>query len=273
MHKFVPVSIGERNEKMYQTIDYEVKSHIGYVTINRPEALNALIKSVLEELFDVFNRVEEDEDVRAVILTGAGRSFVAGADIAQMSTLTVAEARAFGAYGQKVMNFMEKLETPIIAAVNGFALGGGCELAMACDFRIASSKAKFGQPEVGLGITPGFGGTQRLSKLVGKGMAKYLILTADTIDAAEALRIGLVEKVTEPEDLMTVCEEIATKIVSKAPIAVGMAKTCINKGDHLDLFSGSALEAEAFGGCFGTEDQREGMLAFLEKRSANFKNK
>ena len=156
---------------MYQTIDYEVKSHIGYVTINRPEALNALNKSVLEELFDVFNRVEEDEDVRAVILTGAGRSFVAGADIAQMSTLTVAEARAFGAYGQKVMNFMEKLETPIIAAVNGFALGGGCELAMACDFRIASSKAKFGQPEVGLGITPGFGGTQRLSKLVGKGMA------------------------------------------------------------------------------------------------------
>ena len=160
-----------------------------------------------------------------------------------------------------------------VCAVNGFALGGGCELAMACDFRIASSKAKFGQPEVGLGITPGFGGTQRLSKLVGKGMAKMLILTADTINAEEALRIGLVEKVTEPEQLMSVCEEIAAKIASKAPIAVAMSKTCINKGYHLDLFSGSALEAEAFGGCFGTEDQKEGMKAFLEKRPAEFKNK
>lgn len=157
---------------MYQTIKYEVKNSIGYVTINRPETLNALNKTVLEELFDVFNQIDADENVRVVILTGEGRSFVAGADIGQMSTLTVAEGRQFGAYGHKVMNFMEKMEKPIIAAVNGFALGGGCELAMACDFRIASSKAKFGQPEVGLGITPGFGGTQRLSKLVGKGMAK-----------------------------------------------------------------------------------------------------
>lgn len=258
---------------MYQTIKYEVKNSIGYVTINRPETLNALNKTVLEELFDVFNQIDADENVRVVILTGEGRSFVAGADIGQMSTLTVAEGRQFGAYGHKVMNFMEKMEKPIIAAVNGFALGGGCELAMACDFRISSSKAKFGQPEVGLGITPGFGGTQRLSKLVGKGMAKMLILTADTINAAEALRIGLVEKVTEPEDLMPVCEEIAGKIASKAPIAVGMAKTCINKGYHLDMFSGCALEAEAFGGCFGTEDQKEGMQAFLEKRPAQFKNK
>ena len=258
---------------MYQTIKYEVKNSIGYVTINRPETLNALNKTVLEELFDVFNQIDADENVRVVILTGEGRSFVAGADIGQMSTLTVAEGRQFGAYGHKVMNFMEKMEKPIIAAVNGFALGGGCELAMACDFRVASSKAKFGQPEVGLGITPGFGGTQRLSKLVGKGMAKMLILTADTINAAEALRIGLVEKVTEPEDLMPVCEEIAGKIASKAPIAVGLAKTCINKGYHLDMFSGCALEAEAFGGCFGTEDQKEGMQAFLEKRPAQFKNK
>ncbi len=258
---------------MYQTIQYAVKEQIGYVTINRPEALNALNRTVLEELFDVFHCIDEDDAVRAVILTGEGRSFVAGADIAQMSKLTVTEGRAFGAYGQKVMNFMEKMEKPIIAAVNGFALGGGCELAMACDFRIASVKAKFGQPEVGLGITPGFGGTQRLSKLVGRGMAKYLILTADTIDAAEALRIGLVEKVVEPEALLPTCEEIAAKIAAKAPIAVGMAKTCINKGYHLDLFSGSALEAEAFGGCFGTEDQKEGMAAFLEKRPAVFKNR
>ena len=225
---------------MYTTIKYETTGPIGYVTINRPEALNALNRTVLEELFDVFNRIENDKNVRAVILTGEGRSFVAGADIVQMSQMTVPE---------------------------------GCELAMACDFRIASSKAKFGQPEVGLGITPGFGGTQRLSKLVGKGMAKMLILTADTIGAEEALRIGLVEKVVDPEQLMPVCEEIAGKIASKAPIAVSMAKTCINKGYHLDLFSGSALEAEAFGGCFGTEDQKEGMKAFIEKRPAEFKNR
>ena len=210
---------------MYQTIKYDVKDSIGYITINRPEALNALNKTVLEELFDAFNKIDLDDSIRAVILTGEGRSFVAGADIAQMSTLTVAEARAFGAYGQKVMNFIEKIEKPVIAAVNGFALGGGCELAMACDFRIASSKAKFGQPEVGLGITPGFGGTQRLSKLVGKGMAKMLILTADTINAEEAFRIGLVEKIVEPESLMQTCEEIAAKIASKAPIAVAMSKT------------------------------------------------
>ena len=258
---------------MYQTIKYEVKENIGYVTINRPEALNALNKTVLEELYDVFHKIEADEAVRAVILTGEGRSFVAGADIAQMSTLTVSEGRSFGAYGQEVMNYIERVEKPVIAAVNGFALGGGCEIAMACDFRIASTKAKFGQPEVGLGITPGFGGTQRLSKLVGKGMAKLLILTADIIGADEALRIGLVEKVVEPEELMPVCEEIAKKIASKAPIAVAMSKTCINKGYHLDLYSGSALEAEAFGGCFGTEDQKEGMKAFLEKRPAEFKNR
>ncbi len=258
---------------MYDTIMYEVKGPLAYVTINRPEALNALNRTVLEELFDVFNKIDADSNIRAVILTGAGRSFVAGADIVQMSTMTVAEGRAFAAYGQKVMNFIEKIEKPVIAAVNGFALGGGCELAMACDFRIASAKAKFGQPEVGLGITPGFGGTQRLSKLVGKGMAKLLILTADTIGAEEALRIGLVEKVVAPEDLLATCEEIAGKIAVKAPIAVSMAKTCITKGYHLDLFSGSALEAEAFGGCFGTEDQKEGMQAFIEKRPAEFKNR
>jgi len=258
---------------MYQTIKYEVKNNIGYVTISRPEALNALNRTVLEELFDVFNRIDEDEDVRAVILTGEGRSFVAGADIAQMSTMNTPEGRSFVIYGQKVMHFMEKLEKPIIAAINGFALGGGCELSMACDIRIASSKAKFGQPEVGLGIIPGFGGTQRLSKLVGKGMAKYLILSAETINAEEALRIGLVERVVEPEELIPTVEKLAQTIASKAPIAVGMAKTVINKGDHVDLHTGCALEAEAFGGCCGTEDQKEGMRAFLEKRPAEFKNR
>ena len=258
---------------MYQTIKYEVKNNIGYVTINRPEALNALNRTVLEELFDVFQRIDEDDAVRTVILTGEGRSFVAGADIAQMSTMNTPEGRAFVIYGQKVMHFMEKIEKPIIAAINGFALGGGCELSMACDIRIASSKAKFGQPEVGLGIIPGFGGTQRLAKLVGKGMAKYLILSAETINAEEALRIGLVERVVEPEALMETAEKLAQTIASKAPIAVGMAKTVINKGDHVDLYTGCALEAEAFGGCCGTEDQKEGMRAFLEKRPAEFKNR
>ena len=225
---------------MYQTIKYEVKNHIGYVTINRPEALNALNKTVLEELFDVFHRIDEDEEVRAVILTGEGRSFVAGADIAQMSTLTVAEGRAFGIYGQKVMHFMEKVEKPIIAAVNGFALGGGCELSMACDIRIASTKAKFGQPEVGLGITPGFGGTQRLSKLVGKGMAKYLVLSAEIINAEEALRIGLVERVVEPEALMETCEKLASvsigsSVKTNAVIgATDIIVDCTRDTDNID---------------------------------------
>ena len=258
---------------MYENIKYEVKDGIAYITINRPQAMNALNCDVLNELYCAFGKVEADAEIKAAILTGEGKAFVAGADIAQMSTLTVAEGRAFGAFGQNVMNVIENVEKPVIAAVNGFALGGGCELSMACDFRIASSKAKFGQPEVGLGITPGFAGTQRLSKLVGKGMAKMLIMTADTISADEALRIGLVEKVVEPEELMPTCEAIAKKIASKAPIAVAMSKTCINKGYHLDMFSGSALEAEAFGGCFGTEDQKEGMKAFLEKRPAVFQNK
>ena len=258
---------------MYQTIKYEVKEGIGYVTISRPEALNALNNTVLEELYDVFSTIEKAADVKVVILTGEGRSFVAGADIAQMSTLTAIEGKAFGAFGQKVMNLIENIEKPVIAAVNGFALGGGCELAMSCDFRIASSKAKFGQPEVGLGITPGFAGTQRLAKLVGLGMAKMLIYTADTIGADEALRIGLVEKVVEPEELLPTCEAIAAKIASKAPIAVAQAKTCINKGYTLDLYAGSAFEAEGFGMCFSTEDQKEGMKAFLEKRPAEFKNK
>ena len=258
---------------MFGTIRYEVRGKIGYVTINRPEALNALNQKVLCELYDVFNQINDDDEVRCVIVTGEGRSFVAGADIAEMSSLSAVEGKKFGTFGNKVMNFIEKIEKPVIAAINGFALGGGCEIAMACDFRIASSKALFGQPEVGLGITPGFGGTQRLSKLVGPGMASYIILTATNIKADEALRIGLVQQVVEPEELMPTVEAIAKKIVSNAPIAVGQSKTLINKGYHLDMFSGAALEAEGFGLCFGTEDQKEGMKAFLEKRPAEFKNR
>ncbi len=263
----------ERIRKMYQTIKYEVNENVAKLTINRPEALNALNSTVLDELFEAFNLIDKDEDVRCVIVTGEGRSFVAGADIAEMSTLNPVEAKRFAQKGHKVMNFIEKTEKPVIAAVNGFALGGGCELSMACDIRIASSKAVFGQPEVGLGITPGFGGTQRLSKIVGPGNAALLILSAQNIKADEALRIGLVQQVVEPEELMPTVEALAKKIASNAPAAVMASKTLLNKGYHLDLFSGCALEAEGFGVCFGTEDQKEGMKAFLNKGKYEFQGK
>lgn len=258
---------------MYQTIKYEVKNKVATVTIDRPEALNALNSTVLDELFDVFNVIDRDENVRCVILTGAGRSFVAGADIAEMSTLNPVEAKRFAQKGHKVMNFIEKTEKPVIAAVNGFALGGGCEISMACDIRIASTKALFGQPETGLGITPGFGGTQRLSKIIGPGNASLLILTAQNIKAEEAYRMGLVQKLVEPEELMPTAEALAEKIASNAPVAVMACKTLINKGYHLDLFSGCALEAEAFGVCCGTEDQKEGMKAFLNKTKYEYQGK
>ncbi|MDR1136051.1 MAG: enoyl-CoA hydratase/isomerase family protein [Clostridiales Family XIII bacterium] len=257
----------------YKTILFEVKDGIGYVTINRPEAMNALNGEVLDELAGVFGYIDKADEVRAVILTGTGRAFVAGADIAHMRTLTAFEGRALIIKGQKVMSLIENIDKPVIAAVNGFALGGGCELAMACDIRLASEKALFGQPEVNLGIIPGFGGTQRLSRLVGKGMAKYLIMSAETLKAAEALRIGLVEKVFPPEELMAEAEKLAKTIISKAPIAIKMAKLAINKGIGLDLELGVAFEAEAFAGSFASEDRIEGMQAFLDKRPANFTNK
>lgn len=258
---------------MYNTIKYEVKEHVATVTISRPEALNALNSQVLEELYQVFTEIEKCEDVRVAILTGEGRSFVAGADIGQMSTLSPLEGKRFAQFGHMVMNKIESIEKPVIAAVNGFALGGGLELAMACDFRVASKKALFGQPEVGLGITPGFGGTQRLSKIVGPGMASMLILSAENIKADEALRIGLVERLAEPEELMDVVNTLASKIASNAPIAVSQCKTLINKGYHLDMYSGCALEAEGFGVCFGTEDQKEGMKAFLAKSKYEYQGK
>lgn len=256
---------------MFKTIKYHVADGIAYVTVNRPEALNALNPEVLTELHQAFSEFEKDDDAVVAILTGEGRSFVAGADIAAMSTMSCMEGRALGVLGHKLMNYMEAIEKPIIAAVNGFALGGGCELSMACDIRIASTKAKFGQPEVNLGITPGFGGTQRLSRLVGKGMAKYLIFTADIVDAAEAHRIGLVEKVVEPDALMSTCEDIAKKIAAKAQVAIALCKTAINDGYSLDMSTASRLEIEMFAECFATEDQKEGMAAFLEKRDAIFK--
>ncbi len=258
---------------MYENIKYEVSEGIGYVTINRPKALNALNMDVLKELYAVFTEIEADEAVKAVIVTGEGKAFVAGADIAQMSQLNALGGRDMMIMGHKVMNLIEAVEKPVIAAVNGFALGGGCELAMACDIRIASEKAKFAQPEVGLGIIPGFGGTQRLARLVGKGMAKYMIMTAEMISAAEAYRIGLVEKVAAPEELMDEAVKVAKTIASKAPIAIATAKSAINNGFDMDMKSASKFEIETFTAAFGSEDKTEGMAAFLEKRAPEFKNK
>ena len=258
---------------MFETIKYEVKDNIAYVTVNRPEALNALNPQVLDELYECFTLFENNPDTAVAILTGEGRAFVAGADIVAMSTMSTMEGRNIGIKGHKLMNYMESIEKPIIAAVNGFALGGGCELAMACDIRIASTKATFGQPEVGLGIIPGFGGTQRLPRLVGRGMAKYMIYTGDPIKADEAYRIGLVEKVVKPDELISTSEEIANKIASKAQLAIGLAKTAINDGFNLDMKIASKLEIESFGELFSTEDQKEGMAAFLNKKAAVFKKK
>lgn len=258
---------------MYKTITYEVKNSKAYIVVNRPEALNALNIQVLEELTQAFRSFELDENASVAILTGAGKAFVAGADIAAMSTMNPLEGRAMMIKGHNLMNYMESIEKPIIGAVNGFALGGGCELAMACDIRIASDKAKFGQPEVNLGIIPGFGGTQRLPRLVGRGMGKYLIFSADIIDSAEAYRIGLVEKTVPHDTLMNEAEALADKIASKALIAVGAAKRAINIGCDLDIKAASTLEIETFTAPFASQDKSEGMKAFLEKRPAKFKKK
>jgi enoyl-CoA hydratase len=258
---------------MYQNIKYDLKEGLAFVTVNRPKALNALNMDVLNEMIQVFTEIEKDDQVKAVIVTGEGRSFVAGADIAQMKTLNAVEGRNMMQTGHDLMNMIESLEKPVIAAVNGFALGGGCELAMACDIRLASEKALFGQPEVGLGIIPGFGGTQRLARLIGKGMAKYLILTGENIKADEALRLGLVQKVFPPETLLEEAEKIARKIMSNAPIALASAINAINNGLDMDMKSASAYEVQSTTVCFASEDKDEGMGAFLEKRKPEFKNK
>ena len=257
----------------YTKLIIEKQEDICIVKINNPQAMNALNSTVLSELDCAFSQIESDQTIKVVILTGEGRAFVAGADISQMSTMSAAEGKAFGEQGAAVFRKIEQLKVPVIAAVNGFALGGGCELAMACDIRIASAKAKFGQPEVGLGITPGFSGTQRLPRLVGMGVAKELIYTADIIGADEAYRIGLVNKVAEPEALMDQAIEMAKKIASKAPIAVRYSKEAINRGCQGDIDTAIAIEANLFGLCFASEDQKEGMSSFLNKKAPEFKNK
>ena len=255
-------------------VKFEKQGNVAVLTIDRPEALNALNSQVLCDLDAAISQVEADDEVRVVVLTGAGRSFVAGADIGEMVNFSAIDGKKFGVHGGSIFLRLENLSKPVIAAINGFALGGGCELAMACDIRIASEKAKFGQPEVGLGITPGFGGTQRLPRIVGISKAMELILTAKVIGAAEAKEIGLVSQVYAPEELMDKALELANAICANAQIAVQESKRCIRMGMQTDIATGSAFEAEAFGVCFGTEDQTEGMSAFLEKRAEkHFQNK
>lgn len=247
-------------------VELEVKGQIGVLTINRPEALNALNDQVIGQLDQVLDSVDVGA-VRCLIVTGAGqKAFVAGADIAQMSGLTKAEGQAFGKLGNDVFRKLETLPIPTIAAVNGFALGGGCELSMSCDIRLASDTAVFGQPEVGLGITPGFGGTQRLARLVGPGKAKELIYTARNIKAPEALAIGLVQAVYPADELMAEAEKMASRIASNAPIAVRACKKAINDGLQVDIDSALVVEEKLFGSCFETKDQKNAMAAFVEKR-------
>lgn len=258
---------------MYKTIRYEKKDNIALVTIDRPEALNALNSTVIAELEQVVTVLENDSTVRAMILTGEGRSFVAGADIGEQYPLDLDGGRRWGQRGSALFRRMERLEFPTIAAVNGFALGGGCELAMSCDIILASEKAKFGQPEVGLGITPGFSGTQRLPRRVGVAKAKELIFSGRMVKADEAERIGLVNAVYTPEALLDGAMEMARSFAKNAPIAVKYAKACIDRGMQTDIDSGIACENELFAMCFATADQKEGMGAFLEKRTAEFQNR
>lgn len=258
----------------YQNILFEMKNKIAFVTINRPDKLNALNHDTLTELKSCFEKIKGDGEINVVILTGAGeKAFVAGADIAELNKLNEADGRTFSEFGQGVFNLIENLNKPVIAAVNGFALGGGCELAMSCHIRLASEKAKFGQPEVNLGIIPGYGGTQRLARLVNTGRAAELILTGDIIDANEAYRIGLVNKVYSTEELMNKALELAEKISSKGQIAVELSLKAIVSTNELPENEGLKYEAELFGRCCGTDDFKEGTSAFLEKRKPDFKKK
>ena len=250
---------------------YEVKGAVGIITINREKALNALNSTVLEELDKTLDAVNLEE-IRCLILTGAGqKSFVAGADIGEMSSLTKEEGEAFGKKGNDVFRKLETFPIPVIAAINGFALGGGCEIAMSCDIRICSDNAVFGQPEVGLGITPGFGGTQRLPRLVGAGMAKQMIYTGRNIKADEAYRIGLVNAVYTQEELMPAAEKMAAGIAKNAPIAVRNCKKAINEGLDVDMDAAIVIEEKLFGDCFETEDQKYGMAFFLDKNKEKVK--
>lgn len=253
----------------YETLKVEDRGAIRLVTIDRPDALNALNAQVVDELTTLLEATAK-ADVRGLLLTGGGRAFVAGADIAAMAQMSPDAALRFAGRGHAVGEMLQALPIPTCAAVNGFALGGGCELALACDFIYASTKAKFGQPEIKLGVIPGFGGTQRLLRRVGNAVARELVYTGKMVDAQEALRIGLVNAVFEPGDLMAKTRETATTIAGMAPIAMAEAKRVLLQGEDAPLGEAIAGEARAFGRCFATKDQKEGMRAFLEKRAANF---
>ena len=255
----------------FENLLIEKEGNIAIVYINRPQALNSLNAATVKNLGQAFAELESNDDIDVVILTGSGeKAFVAGADIAFMKEFEPLEARDFALLGQRVLNEIENNKKPVIAAINGYAFGGGCELAMACDIRIASEKARFSQPEVNLGLLPGFAGTQRLPRLVGKGIAKELIFTGDIIDAQEAWRIGLVNKIVPGEKLLETAKEMAKKIASKAQIAIRLSKQAINEGLEMDSQKAHTHEANCFGYCFSTQDQKEGMSAFLEKRPPNF---
>jgi enoyl-CoA hydratase len=251
-----------------------VEEGVATVTVNRPRALNALNSETLQELEGTFNNLGADPEIRVIILTGAGeKAFVAGADIAAMQPLGPSEAREIALLGQRVCDIIERCPKPVIAAVNGYALGGGCELAMACDLRIVSENARFGQPEINLGIIPGFAGSQRLPRLIGRGRAKEFLFTGDMIDAAEAFRIGLANRVVPAGDLVAETQKLARKIAGKSLAALRLCKEAVNNGMEMDLARAGGCEADLFGLCFATADQKEGMLAFLEKRPARFSDR
>lgn len=243
---------------------------VALLKINRPLALNALNTETILELEQVIEELNKDDSVRVVVITGEGKAFVAGADISEMRNMDSLQARSFAQTGQRVLAKLENMEKPVIAAINGYALGGGCELALACDIRIASEKAKLGQPEVGLGVIPGFAGTQRFARLCGISVAKEMIFTGDMIDAQTAKDIGLVNRVVPDENLLNDTLAVAKKIASKGPLAVKLAKTVINRGLDTNFQTGASYEAEAFGVCFSTQEPKEGMSAFLEKRPPNW---
>ena len=258
----------------YENILVEKKNSIAYVTVNRPKVLNALNAATMEELRAAFHDIKHDSSIRVVIFTGSGeKAFIAGADIGELAQQEAVGGKEYTHRGQNVLNLIENLGKPVIACINGFALGGGCEIAMACTMRLASDNAKLGQPEVKLGIIPGYGGSQRLPRLVGKGIAMQLVLAGEMITAQEAHRIGLVNEVTAPADLIPRAEAIAQKIIANAPLAVQYAMEAVNRGLEMTLSEGLYLEATLFGLCCATEDKAEGTKAFLEKRPAIFKGK
>jgi enoyl-CoA hydratase len=258
----------------YENILLEKKNSIAYVTVNRPKVLNALNMATMDELGAAFQEIKNDAPIRVAILTGAGeKAFVAGADIGELAKLDAVSGKEYAHRGQAVLDLIENLGKPAIACINGFALGGGCELALACTMRLASDNAKLGQPEVKLGIIPGYGGSQRLSRLVGKGLAMQMVLAGEMITAQEAHRIGLVNEVTAAAELIPRAEAIAAKIVANAPLAVQYAMEAVNKGMEMTLAEGLYLEAALFGVCCATEDKKEGTAAFLEKRAAAFKGR